>query len=184
VRSLAQEGTFRCRCTGLPENWTQSVAAGARPGNTIGGVRGLVLVCGLAVAALASGCGGDHGLPTSCRDGSSAVARALRAAPGRVELAQGVPLSRCVKRAVEPDDVVFVGGTLVSVAVALAERARADPESPSALQLGYLLGAAHRGGATTLVSSELLRRLDQEAAGIASHSRAYARGLQAGRAAG
>jgi len=85
---------------------------------------------------------------------------------------------------VDPDDVVFVGGTFVSVAVGLAERARADIESPAALQLGYLLGAAHRGGDRTLVSSELLRRLDQEAAGIAERSHAYERGLRAGRAAG
>ncbi|MFL5827267.1 MAG: hypothetical protein ACJ76V_12150 [Thermoleophilaceae bacterium] len=147
-------------------------------------MRGLVLVCGLAAVALASGCGGDHGLPAACRDGTGAVAGALRAAPARVELSPGVPLSSCVKRAVNPDDVVFVGGTLVSVAVALGERARADLESPSALQLGYLLGAAHRGGDSTLVSSELLRRLDQEAAGIEARSRAYARGLRAGRAAG
>ncbi|HEX8855134.1 MAG TPA: hypothetical protein VF752_05985, partial [Thermoleophilaceae bacterium] len=62
-------------------------------------MRGLVLVCGLAAAALASGCGGDHSLPAACREGSGAVTRALSAAPGRVQLADGVPLSRCVRRA-------------------------------------------------------------------------------------
>jgi hypothetical protein len=177
-------GRFRAALHGSQPELDASARARTPSRHYDRGVRGLVLVCGLAAAALVSGCGGSDGLPDACHNGSEAIVHALRDAPGRVALEGNVPLSRCVKRAIDPDDVQHVGGTMVSVATELSARARGHPESPAALQLGYLLGAAHRGGDSTLVSAELLRRLDQEAAGLEARSHAFERGQRAGRAAG
>ena len=55
-----------------------------------------------------------------------------------------------------------MGTAFVESAAALAAEARREPEGRSALELGYLVAAANRGGSNQGVHSELLRRLDQE----------------------
>lgn len=141
------------------------------------------VTAGLAAVATLAACGGSHSLPAACRADSGAIVAALRSAPGPVAI-DGVRLSRCVERTFAPGDVQFLGGTLVEAASKLSGRARARPEGESALELGYLVGAARRGaGHNTGVVEELMRRLDQESAGLA-RSRAFARGRDAGRAHG
>jgi hypothetical protein len=143
------------------------------------------LLAGVATLAVLAGCGsGDERLPVACTEGADAVRTALRDAPGKVRL-EGTPLSRCLTGAPGGDQVQIVGTAFVESASALATEARRAPEGRSALELGYLVAAAHRGGdATQGVQSELLRRLDQELSTVNTRSRAYRRGRQAGRASG
>jgi hypothetical protein len=138
----------------------------------------------MASALVAGGCGGkDHSLPAACRAGTGAIISALSTAPGAVTL-DGVPISRCFQDAFQQDDVEYIGGTMVAVAAELSPRALARRESPAALQLGYLIGAAHRGKSRNPgLVDELVRRLDQESGGL-ERSRAYKRGVQAGRSGG
>jgi hypothetical protein len=61
---------------------------------------------------------------------------------------------------------------------------RPEP-APAALRLGYLVGAARRGASETQgVHDELIRRIEQELAGVDRRSPAYQRGYDAGRARG
>jgi hypothetical protein len=128
----------------------------------------------------------DAALPASCRDGSQAVASALRAAPGDVALRDGTKLSTCLRRADSDAELQEVGLSYTSVASRLVQ---AVPRSnAAALELGYLVGAAQRGAEKTQgVGLELQRRLEQ-AIGIggppASRRAAYERGLAAGRSRG
>ena len=142
------------------------------------------LLAGVAALALLAGCGsGDEDLPVACTEGEDAVRAALRDAPGDVRL-DGTPLSRCMSGAPGGDQVQIVGTAFVEAASALATEARRRPEGRSALELGYLVAAAHRGASKQGVHSELLRRLDQEAAAIEGESKAFRRGRRAGQAGG
>ena len=68
------------------------------------------------------------------------------------------------------------------VADRLAAEARSKPAGPSALRLGFLMGAIRRGVTDTQgIYSELLRRLRQELIGVDLRSPAYLRGERAGR---
>lgn len=142
------------------------------------------LLAGVATLAALAGCGsGDDELPVACSEGEDAVRAALREAPGKVRL-QGTPLSRCLSGAPGGDQVQVVGTAFVESASALAFEARRRPEGRSALELGYLVAAAHRGASNQGVHSELLRRLDQEAAPFEDRSRAFRRGQRAGQSGG
>jgi hypothetical protein len=78
-----------------------------------------------------------------------------------------------------------VGTGFVDAASRLSPQAQRRPNGRPALELAYLIAAAHRGRTHTQgVYDELLRRLDQEATTIDTHSPAYLRGERAGRAAG
>lgn len=134
--------------------------------------------------ALAAGCGEQAArVPPACTNGSDAVLAALRAAPAPVRL-DGTRVSECMTQESDGGDLQTVGMALVESATTLATAARRDPEGREALELGYLVAAAHRGGDRTQgVHGELLRRLDQEAAPFEG-SRAYRRGARAGRASG
>lgn len=123
-------------------------------------------------------------LPTACKTGPAAVERALAAAPGEVRI-DGTPLSRCLQRRSDQADVQQVGATFVTVAGRLAAVARARPDGPEAVRLGYLMGAARRGGGRTQgIHLELLRRLDQELTVVDTGSAAFRRGERAGRERG
>jgi hypothetical protein len=137
------------------------------------------------LAALVCGCGDDPGpLPGGCTQGGQALERALRAAPGQVRVGDG-RLSDCLQRGADADQLQLVGTGFVEAASDLAARARRHPDGRAALELGYLVAAAHRGGARTQgVHNELLRRLDQETSAVDTRSRAYRRGKRAGQAAG
>ena len=143
-----------------------------------------VLLAVVAGAALTAGCGDDESLPAACRAAEREVRTALAAAPGQVEL-DGRPLSDCLVEGSNPAEIQDVGAAYLSVAADLGARAAEAPEGEQALQLGYLVGAARRGAAGTQgIHSELVRRLEQEAAPVAGDSAAYARGLRIGRESG
>lgn len=143
------------------------------------------LVCIAAAAVVAPGCGGDdEQLPDACRAGPAKVRAALERAPGPVAV-DGVRLSSCFTESSAASDIQSVGATYVSVAGGLADAARARPEGPEALRLGYLVGAVHRGASGDQgPASELVRRLDNEATRMDQRSAAFARGERAGRRGG
>jgi hypothetical protein len=135
-------------------------------------------------AAVFATCGeDDRQVPVACTEGPAAVRNALRDAPGAVRL-EGARLSDCLVEGANAGDLQSVGTSFLRAATALAPEARRDPEGRAALELGYLVGAARRGGSTQGVHHELLRRLDQEAAGVEGRSGEFLRGERAGRSEG
>src|SRR5918998_5878441 len=129
----------------------------------------------LAMLALAGCTTEEKALPAGCLEGQDAVRAALRDAPGPVRV-EGAALSSCLSEEADGEQLQAVGTAFVEAGSGLAREARLRPEGRSALELGYLVAAAHRGGDSTQgVHSELLRRLDQEAAPL-QRSRAYRRG--------
>jgi hypothetical protein len=143
----------------------------------------VVVVC--CLAGLLAACGDDPApLPAGCGAGGAAILRALRAAPGQVRVGR-TPLSGCFRDRADGDEVQLVGTGFVDAASRLSPQAQRRPNGRAALELGYLLAAAHRGRAHTQgVYDELLRRLDQETIAVDTRSPAYLRGERAGRAAG
>lgn len=142
------------------------------------------LLAGVAMVAATAGCGsGGEGLPAPCTAGADAVRDALREAPGEVRL-EGTALSECVSGSPGGDQVQLVGTAFVESAAGLASEARREPEGRSALELGYLVAAANRGGSRQGVHSELLRRLDQELVTVNTRASAFRRGARAGRTTG
>ena len=139
----------------------------------------------LALSLPVAGCArGDEQLPAECTEGEDSLRAALEAAPDKVRLA-GTAISSCLSEEADGAQLQVVGTSLVEAASGLAREARREPEGRSALELGYLVAAAHRGGASTQgVHSELLRRLDQELGGVNTRSRAFLRGRRAGKATG
>ena len=143
-----------------------------------------ILALPACAAALLSGCGDDPGaLPDGCGE-SDQVLSALRAAPALVRRGEA-RLSDCFRKGADGDELQLVGASFVDAASRLSVRARRRPSGQAALELGYLEGAAHRGGSRTQgIHDELLRRLDQETGAVDTRSRAYVRGKRAGAAAG
>jgi hypothetical protein len=149
--------------------------------------RGHVLLALAAAGAALAGCSREDeaGLPDACRAGEDAVRTALAGAPGRVAIEEGTPLSACLTRSSDAADVQQVGSTYVAAAADLAADAKARPEGPTALRLGYLIGSVRRGSARTQgIHSELVRRMEQELLGVNTRSEAFRRGERAGRASG
>lgn len=139
------------------------------------------------VAICGAGCGDQApSLPTACVEGTQPIAAALRAAPGKVALADGTRLSQCVERARQEGDVQTLGALYTRVADDL--RARMETSEAAALQLGYLIGATRRGARrTTGIHLELVRRLEQTVGldgGPAHRRAAFRRGLAAGSSRG
>ena len=131
-----------------------------------------------------AGCGSDDATaPGACSSGPDALLAALRDAPRPVRL-DGVRLSQCLSGARAAENLQLVGGTFVEAATRLAVVARRHPEGQAAVELGYLVSAAHRGTKTQGVTAELLRRLEQEAGPLATRSRAFRRGARAGSRSG
>ena len=138
----------------------------------------------LVALALAGCATGESELPAACTDGADAVRAALRAAPGEVRLG-GAALSSCLSEEADGEQQQAVGIAFVEAASGLARQARREAEGRAALELGYLIAAAHRGGDSTQgVHSELLRRLDHELLTVNTRSRAFRHGRRAGRDAG
>jgi hypothetical protein len=147
-------------------------------------VRAAVAAAASLVAAVAAGCGGGDPAPPapSCVNGPEPILRALGDAPGPVRLADGTRLSECVEHAFDDGEIQDLGAALTPAADALA--ARATPSA--ALQLGYLIGAVHRGaGRTNGVHAELVRRLEATARSQEDTlSAATRRGIAAGEKGG
>jgi hypothetical protein len=142
------------------------------------------LLLPLAAAAALIGCGQDEDLPAACTEGADAVQAALHDAPATVKVDGTTLLSDCLSSAPSGDQVQVVGAAFVESASSLSQRARKHPEGRAALELGYLVAAAHRGESNNNVHAELLRRLDQEATTVDTTSRAFRRGQRAGSAGG
>jgi hypothetical protein len=120
-----------------------------------------VLIALAALALATVGCGDtDDSTPVACLEGDGVYLRALRAAPGTVELRGGTPISACMAEDQSGGDLATVGAAMIEAATKLNAAARDDPGGDASLQLGYLLGAAERGAAgTDGIHAELLRRL-------------------------
>jgi hypothetical protein len=148
-------------------------------------LRNSVLGALVAVVLGAVGCGDDKERPAAaCTEGAASVLRALRAAPARVTVG-GRPLSSCLTDGSNGDDVQLLGASWTQAAARLSDRAQGHPEGADALRLGYLVGAAEKGASHTPgIHSEMVRRLELEAAPLAGHSAALARGERAGRRLG
>jgi hypothetical protein len=150
-------------------------------------MRAARLVLVLAAAALAAGCQDDGAPPVSlaCTEDPKAVVRALSGAPGAVALADGTPLSRCLRDADGDADLQEVGSTFSRAAEDL-ELVALRGDERAGLQLGYLVGAARRGARTTSgLADELVRRLERSAAAVEGPAAdAVQRGLAAGEARG
>jgi hypothetical protein len=142
----------------------------------------LIALCGFV---LVSACGDDrNAVPVACTQGDDELLAALRAAPGEVRVGDG-KLSDCLTEDADGGQLQLVGTSFVETASRLAPGARREPEGRDALELGYLVAAAHRGGDHTQgVHDELLRRLDQELSAVDTSARAYRRGERAGRSGG
>jgi hypothetical protein len=112
----------------------------------------LALVNLIAVA----GCGGpDDSTPSACLEGPS-----FYLGKGR----DGVLISDCLAENQTGGDLANVGTAMLAAATKLNAEARAEPGGEASLQLGYLLGAAERGGeGTEGIHAELIRRLSAAA---------------------
>jgi hypothetical protein len=132
---------------------------------------------------LAVGCGNDeHRVPVACLDGN--VAKALARAPGEVRI-EGTRLSECFNRAANPAEIQQVGAVFIDAAERLSARARAQPHSPEALQLGYLIGAMRRGTSHTQgIHYETRRRIEQELSGVNTRAPEFVTGERAGERSG
>ena len=138
-----------------------------------------------AVLGLAA-CGSDPpGLPAACLQDEASVARALRAAPGDVRLADGTLLSTCVTRARSDGQLASLGLLLTAVAEDLAMRARDERSPELARRVGFLAGAVQRGSdRTTGIQAELARRVARAAVKLDGSSAVVQRALIHGTRAG
>jgi hypothetical protein len=129
-------------------------------------MRRALLVTVIVLAALAAaGCDGPgNETPVACLDGPGAYLGALGEVPGEVKLSGEVPISDCLAENQTGGDLATVGTTMLTVATRLNGEARANPGDAANLQLGYLLGAAQRGAASSEgIHAELIRRLSAAA---------------------
>jgi hypothetical protein len=119
----------------------------------------------LALILLAPGCGApDDATPVACLEGAGVYLHALADAPGEVELSGSTPISDCLAENQTGGDLATVGTAMLRATTKLNGEARAEPGGGANLQLGYLLGAAERGGdGTEGIHAELIRRLSAAA---------------------
>jgi hypothetical protein len=144
--------------------------------------RSLALVALAFVAA--AGCSQDEvEYPAECSNGPRAVREALAQAPdGEATIEGTVKLSECLVPSNESGPLASFGGSVITVAVPLVERARAGDER-ALLELGFLLGALERG-ADPGIHDELLFRFEQELIRVDRRSPAFRQGEAAGRERG
>src|SRR5688572_8336226 len=97
----------------------------------------------IALAALFAGCQKTEpeDTPEACLVGASDYGSALADAPDAVRLEDDTPISDCLVPEQSGGDLVAVGQEMVAVATALNAQARRYPDSPFAMQLGYLVAA-------------------------------------------
>jgi len=148
----------------------------------------------LAITALSAiGCGSqDDSTPVACLEGGAAYEKALRVAPGEVLLGGETLISDCLAENQKAGNLARVGEAMLATATALSAQARREDGGDAAVQLGYLIGAAERGAATSEgIHSDLVRRLtvaSRYAPGGQPLSQqflsAYREGFDAGRSGG
>jgi len=141
------------------------------------------------VALALTGCARDQDTPLApaCRQGSNAVTKALAAAPRPVTL-DGTSLSDCLRQAGRNGDsaeLSELGIGYVEAASRLSRAASRRPGSRQAVELGYLIGAVRSVSPNTQgTSTELVRRVENEANQVDATGPAFRRGQRAGRRAG
>jgi len=145
--------------------------------------------CSVLVVLALTGCARDQGTPLApaCREGSNAVTKALAAAPRPVTL-DGTSLSDCLRQAGRNGDsaeLSELGIAYVEAASRLSRAASRRPASRQALELGYLIGAVRSVSSNAQgTSTELVRRVENEANQVDATGPAFRRGQRAGRRAG
>jgi hypothetical protein len=148
----------------------------------------------VATAALA-GCGSSDppSTPTACLTSSTAYVDALADAPGEVRLDGTTPISGCLVSEQEAGPLSQVGAAMVAAATELNRRALAAGGDQTAVELGYLVGAAAEGASTTGgIHRDLILRLESAARYQGKGQNdlppgfevAYGRGYAAGRSTG
>jgi len=122
-------------------------------------------------------------VPVACLDGH--LSKPLAHAPAEVRLEDGTKLSECFNRAANPAEIQQVGSIFIDQAERLASGARANPHSPAALQLGYLIGAMRHGTSHTQgIHYETRRRIELELNGVNTRSPEFVQGEKAGERTG
>jgi hypothetical protein len=124
-------------------------------------MRALVVIFAGCLVAFALGCGGtDDSTPVACLEGAAAYEQALKHAPGEVLVGGETPISDCLARNQSGGDLARIGEAMVEAATDLNAEARTEPGGDAALRLGYLIGAAERGGEESEgIHADLVRRL-------------------------
>jgi hypothetical protein len=127
-------------------------------------------IAATAAAALlvlfGAGCGSDEPpeTPAACLEAASVYLRALEAAPGRVLLDGTTPISGCLVEEQAPGAQAQAGAAMIAAATQLNREVRRDFDRPTAVSLGYLIGAVQEGAAATGgIHADLIRRLDEAA---------------------
>jgi hypothetical protein len=151
-------------------------------------------VLALALTALALGaCGStEEATPVACLEGSKTYLNALEDAPEPVRLPGGTRISDCLTKNQAGGELATIGMAMLRTATELNSEARAKPDGPAALRLGFLLGAVDRGAEDTHgIHAELVRRLESAAKYSPGGrplprqlERAYENGLEAGKVLG
>jgi len=138
------------------------------------------VVCVLALLAL-PGCGGRTPPAEACIQAQPAdVLQALKHAPDDVALADGTPISQCVRRTIDDGRLQALGAALTAAADTLAQRMRTS--DAAAFELGFLIGATNRGAAQAAgLQGDLANRIAGAAPPDGGPRRAL---LMRGRAAG
>jgi hypothetical protein len=123
------------------------------------------LLAAVTLLIAVAGCGGpDDSTPVACLEGAPAYLKALRDAPGEVELGGTTAISDCLAENQTGGDLATVGASMLTATTKLNAEARAEPGGDANLQLGYLLGAAERGAdGTEGIHTDLIRRLSAAA---------------------
>lgn len=148
-----------------------------------------LMSCSILLVLLITGCGRNQEPPLaqSCRGGPDAVLHALAAAPRAVTL-EGTSLSGCLREAGRNGDaggLTELGSGYVEAAARLARVARRRPAATETVRLGYLIGALHSISTNAQgTSSELVRRVEDEASQVDTGAPAFVRGERAGRRSG
>jgi hypothetical protein len=149
------------------------------------------LLAALALSPLGCGHQSDS-TPVACLEGTPAYEKALRDAPREVRLQGNTAISDCLASNQQAGDLARVGEAMVETATALNSQAREEDGGDAAVQLGYLLGAAERGAASSEgIHADLVRRLTVAARYAPSGQplsqqflAAYREGFDAGRSGG
>jgi hypothetical protein len=140
------------------------------------------LLLGCVGVAWLGACGaGDEALAPGCTE----RAEIERALASQGTLADGSPLSECLKNATSPATLQNLGAVLTPIAEDLESRAETD--AGAARRLGFLIGAARRGvTGTDGLGAELARRLERSGATVSepAQAAALAQGLRDGEASG
>jgi len=158
-------------------------------------VRRTTIIAAVVAVALLAGCGSSAppSTPNACLAPASAYVDALASAPGEVRLADQTPISGCLVSEQDAGPLSQVGSAMVAAATELNRRALAGASDQTAVELGYLVGAATEGASKTGgIHHDLILRLESAARFAGQGSKqlpggfdaAYERGFAAGRSTG